>query len=237
MNLVVMQPYLFPYIGYFQLIYASDLFLIYDDVSYIKQGYINRNNILSPNGSIRFTVPVPGASSNKLIMDLEYSADVKKILKAIEQGYSKAPYFSEVFPLVEQALTQKDRSIASVCLTSYQLIFNYLGIEKQFKKTSDLDYDRTASARDRLIALCHKFSAERYINAPGGKKLYSHGDFAAKGIDLRFLETLPVNYSQANNQFVPNLSIIDMLMYCSSESVIEMMKKYVLAKETDGVGL
>ena len=158
MKLAVMQPYLFPYIGYFQLIYAADLFLIYDDVAYIKQGYINRNNIWSANGATRFTVPVPGASSNKLISDLAFSGDVAKVLKTIEQSYSKAPYFEGVFPMIREALELDDRSIASICQKSYEDIFSYLGLEKQFKKTSELEYDRSASARDRLIALCQQLS-------------------------------------------------------------------------------
>lgn len=228
MKLAVMQPYLFPYIGYFQLIYAADLFLIYDDVAYIKQGYINRNSILSPNGATRFTIPVPGASSNKLISELAFSEDVAKVLRTIEQSYSKAPHFEEVFPMIRGALELDDRSIASVCQRSFEDIFSYLGLEKQFKKTSELEYNRSASARDRLIALCQQFSADSYINAPGGRKLYAKQDFAEKGIDLKFVESLPVEYSQGGASFVPNLSIIDVLMNCSHEKVRELLGRYEL---------
>nr|WP_298056643.1 WbqC family protein [uncultured Halomonas sp.] len=228
MKLAVMQPYLFPYIGYFQLIHATDLFLIYDDVAYIKQGYINRNSILSQNGATRFTIPVPGASSNKLISELIFSKDVEKTLKTIEQSYSKAPYFKGVFPIIREALEFEDRSIASVCQKSYEDIFSYLGVEKHFKKTSELDYDRSASARDRLIALCQHFGADCYINAPGGRKLYAKQDFAEKGVDLRFVDSLAVEYSQGVDEFVPNLSIIDMLMNCSPRLIIEKMERYEL---------
>ena len=228
MRLAVMQPYLFPYIGYFQLIYASDLFLIYDDVAYIKQGYINRNSILSSNGATRFTVPVPGASSNKLISELAFSADVAKVLKTIEQSYSKAPYFEDVFPIIRGTLELKDRSIASVCQKCFEDIFFYLGIEKQFKKTSELKYGRAASALDRLIALCQQFGADCYINAAGGRKLYATEDFAEKGIGLKFVDSLRVKYSQGVDEFVPNLSIIDMLMNCSPSLVIEHMERYQL---------
>lgn len=229
MKLAVMQPYLFPYIGYFQLIYAADLFLIYDDVAYIKQGYINRNRILSANGATRFTIPVPGASSNKLISELAFSEDVGKILRTIEQSYSKAPHFEEVFPMIRRALELDDRSIASVCQKSFEDIFSYLGLEKQFKKTSELDYDRSASARDRLIALCQQFGADSYINAPGGRKLYAKQDFAEKEIDLKFVDSLSVEYSQGNAEFVPNLSIIDVLMHCSPEEVKRLLSRYELA--------
>ncbi|MGA4494154.1 WbqC family protein [Vreelandella venusta] len=228
MKLGVMQPYLFPYIGYFQLIYAADLFLIYDDVAYIKQGHINRNCILSPNGAARFTIPVPGASSNKLISELAFSEDTAKVLRTIEQSYSKAPHFEEVFPMIRGALELDDRSIASVCQKSFEDIFSYLGLEKQFKKTSELDYDRSATARDRLMALCQQFGADCYINAPGGRKLYAKQDFAEKGVDLKFVDSLPVEYSQGNAEFVPNLSIIDVLMHCSPEEVWRLLGCYEL---------
>lgn len=228
MKLAVMQPYLFPYIGYFQLIYASDLFLIYDDVAYIKQGYINRNSILSSGGTTRFTVPVLGASSNKLISELEFSKDVAKILRTIEQSYSKAPYFEDVFPIIKRTFELDDRSISSICKKSFEDIFSYLGVEKQFKKTSELEYDRSANARDRLISLCHQFGADCYINAPGGRSLYSKLDFSEKGIDLCFVDSLRVEYPQGGSDFVPNLSIIDTLMNCEPRQVIKQMQRYVL---------
>ncbi|WP_458735145.1 WbqC family protein [Zobellella taiwanensis] len=229
MKLAVMQPYLFPYIGYFQLIYAADLFLIYDDVAYIKQGYINRNSILSQNGTARFTIPVPGASSNKLISSLTFSTDVTKVIKTISQSYSKAPYFDDVFPMIMGALELNDRSIASICQKSYEDIFSYLGLEKKFKKTSELKYDRTASARDRLIELCQQFDADCYINAPGGRSLYAKQDFTEKGIDLKFIESLPVQYSQTGPEFIPNLSIIDVLMNCSPNEAVLLLSRYNLA--------
>lgn len=228
MKLAVMQPYLFPYIGYFQLIYAADLFLIYDDVVYKKQSYINRNSILSPNGATRFTVSVPGASSNKLISELRFSKDVTKVLKTIEQSYSKAPYFESVFPMIRQTLEYETRSIASVCQKHYEDVFIYLGIKKQFAKTSEIDYERKTSAKDRLIALCHRFDAECYINASGGRLLYDKSDFSMQGIDLKFIESLPIEYSQGRKEFIPNLSIIDVLMNCSPEKIIEKMQWYCL---------
>lgn len=228
MNLAVMQPYLFPYIGYFQLIYASDLFIIYDDVSYIKQGYINRNNILSPNGPVRFTVPVPGASSNKLISELSYSADVKKVLKTIQQSYSKSPYFDEAYPLIESILTYHNRDIAELCLKNYRDILEYLGLQRKFLKSSELDYDRALTAKDRLINFSHKFGADCYINTPGGRELYNKLDFAKESVDLKFINSFSIQYDQGIGDFVPNLSIIDMLMNCPSNKIHEFLTCYEL---------
>lgn len=229
MNLAVTQPYLFPYIGYFQLIYSSDLFLIYDDVAYIKRGFVNRNYVLSPSGVTRFTVSVPGASQNKLFSELEFSGYVANVMRMLEHSYAKAPYFRDVFPMIREALELEDRSIAAVCQKSYEDIFSYLGIEKLFEKTSELDYDRSSTARDRLITLCHKYGADCYINAPGGRKLYAKSDFAKKGITLKFIDSLPVEYSQRGAKFVPNLSIIDVLMNCSPEEVKCLFGRYELA--------
>lgn len=228
MKLAVMQPYLFPYIGYFQLIYAVDLFLIYDDVSFIKRGYINRNRVLSENGVIRLTVPVPGASQNKLISSLAFSKDITKVLKSIEHSYSKAPYFAAVFPIIREILEYEDRLIAPLCQMSYQTIFSYLGIEKHFQKTSELDYDRTLSAQHRLVTLCHKFNADCYINMPGGKSLYAKNDFMEERVDLKFIDALPLRYSQGSRDFVPNLSIIDVLMNCGPQEVLSLLQQYEL---------
>ena len=228
MKLAVMQPYLFPYIGYFQLIYAADIFLIYDDVAYIKRGFVNRNNLLTPNGVTRFTVSVPGGSQNKLFSDLKFSRNVDKVLKMIEHGYSKAPYFDDVFPIIRETLEFEDRSIASVCMKSYENIFSYLSIDRKIRKTSDLDYDRSTSALERLVMLCEYFGADCYINSPGGRKLYAKPDFANRGIKLKFIDSLPVTYSQGTSEFVPNLSIIDVLMRCSPETVKNFLTYYEL---------
>lgn len=219
MNLAVMQPYLFPYIGYFQLIYVSDVFLIYDDVSYIKQGFINRNTILSKSGPVRFTVAVPGASSNKLISSLSFSPDVKKQLESIKQNYSKRPYFTDVFPMISEILLYEDRDIANLVEKSFVDICKYIGLDRNFIKTSTLDYDRAIPAKDRLIAFCNKFNAKHYINSPNGKALYKKEDFNKQGVKLSFLDVKQIEYEQGQPEFVPNLSIIDVLMNCSPTEI------------------
>ena len=172
---------------------------------------------------------VPGASQNKMFYDLEFSDDVDKVLKTIEHSYSKAPYFEDVFPIIRRTLEFEDRSIASVCQKSFEEIFSYLGIGKQFKKTSELEYDRSFAARDRLIALCQKFGADCYVNASGGRKLYTKPDFSEKGIDLKFVDSLSVEYSQGGPEFVPNLSFIDVLMNCSPNEVRCLLQRFELA--------
>ncbi|MEJ2491637.1 MAG: WbqC family protein [Desulfuromonadales bacterium] len=228
MNLAVMQPYLFPYIGYFQLICASDLFLLYDDVSYIKQSYINRNSILMNGQLLRFTVPVPGASSNKTINQLSYSKDVRKVIETISQSYSKAPYYGETFPMISEILKDEERSISDLCLKSYSMIFSYLDLKKKFLKTSDLVYKRDLPAEDRIIELCKKFEADCYINSHGGAFLYSKENFMDADINLLFLKPEFHAYKQMSREFVPGLSIIDCLMNCAPSEVRFLFSKYEL---------
>jgi len=222
-----MQPYLFPYLGYFQLLHAADHFLIYDDVTFIKQGYINRNKIASAGVISRFTIPVEGASSNRLITTLEFSKNVTKFLKQVSQSYARAPYRGEIMNLLEVVMTSEERAISDLCKSSYKTIFNYLGLSVSLTKTSDLDYDRDGTAKDRLIELCLKLKAEQYINLPGGRKLYSKKDFSVHNIDLKFINMKSVHYNQQYG-FIPNLSIIDVLMNCSPETVVTLLKQYTL---------
>ncbi|WP_350594486.1 MULTISPECIES: WbqC family protein [unclassified Pseudoalteromonas] len=226
MNFAVMQPYLFPYLGYYQLVNAVDTFIFYDDVTYIKNGYINRNNILVNGQAQRFTVPVPGASSNILIKDLNFDPNVKKTLKTISQGYAKAPYFNDVYPIIEKILTSTERQVHTLCANSITSVFSYLGINKQFKFSSELEYNRDLPAADKLIAMAGLLNSKHYINSPGGKNLYSKEYFADKGVNLSFIEMRSVNYQQGKSEFVPYLSIIDVLMWNSKEQVKALLREY-----------
>ncbi|SEH99030.1 WbqC-like protein family protein [Rheinheimera pacifica] len=229
MKLAVMQPYLFPYLGYYQLAFCADVFVFYDDVTYIKGGYINRNAILSQNKAQRFTIPVPGASSNVLIKDLDFSPDVRKVLSSIQQAYSKSPFFADVYPIVEKVLTQPSRNVADLCRNSIATVFEYLGINKQFHFSSQLSYDRTLSPAGKLVQMCKLFQCDEYINSPGGRNLYSGNDFLYHDITLNFIKMNEKKYLQSGSvDFTPNLSIIDLLMNCSKCDVIDMFESYTL---------
>lgn len=228
MNFAVMQPYLFPYLGYYQLANAVDKFVFYDDVTFIKGGYINRNNILSNGKAQRFTIPVPGISSNTLINELRFDKNVKKILKTIEQGYKKSPYYKDVFPIIESVLNDENRSVQHVCAKSILLVFEYLGIQTDFYFSSELDYNRSLSAADKLIAMADVLKSKSYINSPGGKSLYDKEYFLEKNVKLSFIEIEQYEYTQNTNEFVPHLSMIDVLMWNSKEEVIELLTKYRL---------
>lgn len=223
MNLAVMQPYLFPYIGYWQLIDAVDIFVIYDDVNFIKQGYINRNNILQQQRSHLFTLELIGASSNKKINDIKIGGNSNKLLRTIKQNYSKAPFYKDVFQVLEEILNNEEKELSKFLGFSLVKIAKYLNINTKFLYSSDIKNDKTFKAQDRLIEMSKILNATGYINSIGGIELYDKEVFSQNDINLSFLKTHEISYKQFNNEFVPNLSIIDILMFNDKEQIKEIL--------------
>ena len=235
MKIAIMQPYLFPYIGYFQLINAVDTFVFYDDVNFIKGGWINRNNILTNKKSTLFTVSLDSPSSFSLIS--ETKIDLKKIdsfstkfLKTISQSYKKAPFYEEVFPMLEVFFLLKKRLfISEMAIDSIVMISEYLGINTKFQRSS-INHSATKELEkaDRLISIAEKEGATTYINPIGGMELYSKKFFATNNIELHFIKADDIEYSQFKNDFVPWLSIIDVLMFNSKEDMQLLLNKFTL---------
>lgn len=228
MKSAVMQPYLFPYLGYYQLVNSSDEFVLYDDVNYINGGYINRNNILVSGCSQRFTLPIIGASQNKKISELYFHNNVRKVLKTIEQSYRKAPNFDAIFSIANNVLLDDDRRVVNITGKSIRIIFEYLNINKNIWLSSDIPNDKSLSAQDRIIEMSKFLKCDMYINSPGGKHLYNKAYFKNNGVTLKFINCLLSEYDQKNNIFVPYLSILDVLMWCSKDEVIKLLNEYEL---------
>jgi hypothetical protein len=231
MKIAIMQPYLFPYIGYFQLMNAVDKFVIFDDVNYINKGWINRNRILVNGEAHMFTMPLKEASQNRLIRDIEVSEDGNwrnKFLKTVEMSYKKAPYYGSVIPIITNVILSEAKSISRLIRQSITEINRYLGISTMLQDTSAVYDNCHLKAEDRIIDTCRKERAGQYINPSGGTDLYSKERFKEEGIELLFLKPKPVNYKQFDNDFVPWLSIIDVLMFNSKETVGEYLLAYSL---------
>lgn len=229
-----MQPYIFPYIGYFQLIKSVDKFVFYDDVNYIKQGWINRNKILVSEKDFLFTIPLNKANSFCQIKDTKindkfFESWKIKFLQTITQSYKKAPYYSSVFDLISNIFNKPHHSISDISICSIKTISNYLRISTIFELSSE-KYANTKGMEkaDRLIAICNKNDCNHYINPIGGMDLYKKADFIKQGIQLDFIHTLPIEYKQFKNEFVPWLSIIDVLMFNNVEKINIMLDKYEL---------
>lgn len=222
-----MQPYIFPYIGYWQLLEASDVFVIFDDVNFIKKGYINKNSILVGEKISRFNIELLGASQNKLINEIELSGD-NKLIKTILIAYKKAPYFDDAYPILEDILSSSEKNLAKFIGYSLERIAVYLGIENNIIYSSDIKKDSSLKAQDKILDISKKLNATHYVNAIGGQELYDKDKFSANGIQLNFINTNIVEYKQFKNDFIPYLSIIDILMFNSVEEINTMLKSYEL---------
>ena len=222
------QPYLFPYIGYWQLINIADIYVISDSMQYIRKGYINRNFILVEEKRHMFSLEVLGARSERLINEVEVGNNSKKILKSIFHAYKKAPYFDEIYPLIENILLHDDKNLAKYIGYSIKKIVQLLDMDTKIIYLSDLQGETTLKAQDRTIDICTRLDANQYINAIGGQELYSKECFKEENIELNFLQTELVEYTQFKNEFVPYLSIIDVMMFNSKEAVQNMLNSYKL---------
>lgn len=227
-----MQPYIFPYIGYFQLINAVDIFVFYDDVNYINRGWINRNRILLNEKDYLFTIPLIKASQNKLICNIETAIDEKfkkDFYLTLYQAYKKAPFYDKVMPLITEIINTPHKNISDLAIKSVKKISTYIGLNKEFKISSiSFSESRDLKKADRLIAICKREKAYNYINAYGGMELYEKEFFKQENIELFFLKSHSIIYSQNSKNFVPCLSIIDVLMFNSPEHVLEMINDYDL---------
>lgn len=230
MKLGIMQPYFFPYLGYWQLINAVDTYVVYDDVAYIKGGWINRNNILVNEKANLITLSLENSSSFKNINEINIiknGKNAEKIVKTIQMAYKKAPFFNQVMPILENLLLKNDK-IADLNYNSILEINKYLKINTNIILSSSLSKDNSLKAQDKVIHINKLLGSDTYINAIGGQELYDREEFKREGIELKFLKMNDIKYTQFKNQFVQNLSIIDVLMFNSHKQIKEMLDDYTL---------
>jgi hypothetical protein len=237
MRVAVMQPYLFPYIGYFQLIHATDKFVFLDDVNYIMRGWINRNQVLSTQGtSVYFTVPLANASLNKKIDETEvqrseYEKWLGKFFKSLEHVYKRAPFYNDIIPLLNQVFDEKTNSISELAKKSIIEVLAYLDLERRIIPSSSGYGNHLLKGADRILDICTKEGCTEYINLPGGRELYSDEEFKTRNVLLRFIEpdSPKIFYKQHKFSFVPNLSILDVLMFNEKEECRRLISQYTLS--------
>lgn len=229
-----MQPYIFPYIGYFQLIHCADTFVFYDDVNFIKQGWINRNRILLGLKAHYFTVPVENISSFKKINETridarQYPIWRRKFLSTVRQVYSRAPFYNEALSLIEGVVKEECGSISGLAKESVTAVLKYLSIDKKVVLSSEVYRNDFLKGQQRVLDICMQEKASLYINLPGGRSLYSSQDFKAIGAELRYIQPQSVLYRQFSSEFVPWLSILDVIFFNSiSEIKREILPAYLL---------
>ncbi len=226
-----MQPYFFPYIGYFQLISSVDVFIIYNNVQFIKRGWINRNRIKLENKIINITLPLARDSSvlniDQRIISETWPLSRKKIIRRIEYSYRKTKFFKNVFEIITEILNYEDQRLDKFLTHSITEINKYLGIKTKIIFSSELENNSVMhKGEKRILGLVKKSRGNVYINPIGGIDLYDKQTFTDNGIKLKFLSS---NIAESNNENnVSNLSIIDILMNNPIEDIRQMLNDYKL---------
>ena len=231
MKLAIMQPYFFPYLGYFQLIHSCDSFIFYDDVQYIKGGWVNRNRI-QYRGEVRYiNAMIEGASANKRINELQVVENIRwkdKLLKNIESCYYRAPQFDQVFPLISEIVNTPFRSLSEFNINGLKKLCKHLSIDKEFIVSSAAWDNDHLKGLDRVLDICKRLNCDFYINASNGRILYKKEDFEREHIRLAFIKMKDLTYNQSNTQFSDNLSILDAMMYNDVTSMGHLLRSYTL---------
>jgi len=230
-TLSIMQPYAFPYFGYFCLIESSNEIVFYDDVNFIKRGWINRNNLLLNNKTFLFQIPLSAVSQNKMINEIEILNDEKwknNLLKTINQCYSKAPFYSEVYPILSEFILSSKGKISNFAIGSINIVYDYLGLSFNYKLSSECSPKTKGQEKSsRLANITKQLGYKNYINVSSGSELYTKEDFKNMGVDLYFNIPKITSYEQfSKNNFVPYLSIIDILMFVPKNQIIQMIRNF-----------
>lgn len=230
MRLGIMQPYFFPYIGYFQLMNAVDEFVIYDNIEFTKKGWINRNRILVNGQDSFITLPLKKDSDYLDVRDRyladSWTSERMKMLNRIKESYRKAPQFDNVYPIIKKCILFDQANLFKYILNSLNIVKSYLAIDTPLTISSTLTIDDTLKADKKVIAICKERNADTYVNPIGGIQLYIKDEFKNESIDLHFLKANDFEYKQFDNKFVPWLSIIDVMMFNSKEEVREYLNSF-----------
>lgn len=230
MKLAIMQPYFFPYLGYFQLIKCVDTFVLYDNIEFTKTGWIRRNRILNFDRDRYIVVPLKKASDYSRICELEISEtyDYKKMLRVIKGAYERSPYFNDTFQFLKDIIQPDNQYLFGYLLSIIKRLCAYLEIQTKFIISSSISVNHSLKSQEKVIALCTSLNADQYINPIGGQTLYDKCSFAKSGIKLLFHRMSNFTYNQFKIQFIPNLSIIDVMMFNSKEKMKELLNCYEL---------
>ncbi len=227
MKCAIMQPYFLPYIGYFQLIHAADIFIVYDNIKYTKKGWINRNRYLLNSKDAVFTLPLVKGSDKLMVVErtISDSFDRRTFLQKLREAYCKAPFCGETMALLGAIVENEESNLFKFIYDSIIKVSKALNITTDVVVSSTVPIDHGLKAEDKVLTLCKVMNADVYINAIGGVELYSRERFAHEGIKLRFIRSNPVEYAQFNNPFIPWLSIVDLLMFNPVAEVQRMLNE------------
>jgi len=230
MKLGIMQPYFFPYIGYWQLINAVDIFVIYDNIQYKKKGWFNRNRYLLNGKDTLFSINLKNDSDflnvNERFLSPEYKR--AKLIAMFQNAYSKAPMKKEVIPFLSEVINCQEENLFKYIYNSVVKICEYLEVKTKIVISTSIDIDHSLKAENKVLAICEKLNAKTYINPTGGLELYSKDKFMEQGIELKFIKSNLIEYKQFDNEFLPWLSILDVMMFNDRDNIKHFLKEYEL---------
>lgn len=230
MKLGIMQPYFLPYIGYWQLINVVDEFVIYDNIQYTKKGWINKNRYLLNGKDAIFTVNLKKDSDylnvNQRFISPEYKRS--KLIAVFSNAYNNAPMKKEILPIVESIINYEESNLFGYILNSITKICEHLNIDTKITVSSKIDIDHSLKAEQKVIAICKALHADTYVNLSGGIELYTKENFEKENIQLKFIKSKSIYYEQLGNTFIEWLSIVDVLMFNTTNAVIDMLDEYNL---------
>lgn len=230
MKIGIMQPYFLAYIGYWQLLNLVDKYVLYDNIEFTKKGWINKNRLLCNGTDKLFSIPLKKASDYLDVKErfISDTYDRKLFLKQIDTYYHRAPYFEEIYPLMKEIIMFEKDILFEYIEHSIRCICEYLDIKTEIIISSTLQYDNNLKGQDKVLAICQALNATEYYNSIGGTKLYDSEEFEKREISLKFLQADFIEYKQFQNEFVSNLSILDVLMFNSRDTVKGYLSRYSL---------
>lgn len=228
----IMQPYFFPYIGYWQLLAMSDVFVVYDDGLYRKNGWIHRNRILGFGEPLTIATEIHSKSCSRRINETQRMATpfrVEKLIRSITMRYAKAPHFRPTMDVIEPLLRSPEPDLVTYLVASLRGVMAYIGIDTPLMMSSAVPKDGLEGVVDKVERICKTVGILNYVNPPNGEALYDRQDFAARGLKLQFLHrNADIAYPQFGGEFVPDLSIIDVMMFNSPEEIRALLTRYTL---------
>jgi hypothetical protein len=220
-RIVVLQPSYLPWLGYFDQLYKSDVFVLYDDVQYDKHGWRNRNRIKTDKGPLWLTVPVlthgQGLPTNRDARIDTRQPWARKHLQGLRVNYAKAPAFEEVFGALEPVLGRPWTYLIDLNRAVLETLCRLLGLTRLILLSSELDVPGQKS--ERLIGLCRALGAGRYLTGDAASDYLDETQFAAHAIRVEYHHYRHPVYAQLHGEFVPYLSVVDLLMNHGRESL------------------
>jgi len=222
------QPHFLPWLGYFNKVVTSDVFIWLEDVQFRKNYFQNRTKIKSNSGELWLSVSVKKAPLETHINAIEIALkkDIVKASKTLRTYYSKAKYFKSCFPKFEEVLLQDYKHLNDLNYDLFTLVVNMLDIDTQLIKSTDLLDKQFKDPNERLLAMCKASEATHYIAGKGGRNYMDQESFIEKDIEILW-QDFPVDsirYEQLHGEFIGGLSIIDALFNLGIDKTKELIQ-------------